>query len=112
MTSDHHPWWLAGLAGAAVSVVWNYANYAVSSVFTCSPHHRRPAETMFLDATHVDAHGLVGDVNGYPATRPKIGVESARASAVPAGPIDHNLPIVADLTYSEMVNSQVARGPR
>ena len=28
-----HSWWLAGLAGAAVSVVWNYA---MSSVFTWS----------------------------------------------------------------------------
>jgi dolichol-phosphate mannosyltransferase len=35
---DHHSWWLAGLAGAAVSVVWNYA---MSSIFTWSP--RRPA---------------------------------------------------------------------
>jgi dolichol-phosphate mannosyltransferase len=31
---DHHSWWLAGLAGAAVSVVWNYA---MSSIFTWSP---------------------------------------------------------------------------
>jgi dolichol-phosphate mannosyltransferase len=30
----HHSWWLAGLAGAAVSAVWNYA---MSSVFTWSP---------------------------------------------------------------------------
>jgi dolichol-phosphate mannosyltransferase len=28
-----HSWWLAGLAGAAVSVVWNYA---MSSIFTWS----------------------------------------------------------------------------
>ncbi|HXO03104.1 MAG TPA: glycosyltransferase family 2 protein [Stellaceae bacterium] len=34
-----HSWWLAGLAGAAVSVVWNYA---MSSIFTWSA--RRPAE--------------------------------------------------------------------
>ncbi|HVC55783.1 MAG TPA: glycosyltransferase family 2 protein [Stellaceae bacterium] len=34
---DHHSWWFAGLAGAAVSVVWNYA---MSSIFTWSP---RPA---------------------------------------------------------------------
>ena len=27
----HYSWWAAGLAGAAVGVVWNYA---VSSVFT------------------------------------------------------------------------------
>jgi dolichol-phosphate mannosyltransferase len=27
----HYSWWLAGLAGAAVGVVWNYA---VSSIFT------------------------------------------------------------------------------
>jgi dolichol-phosphate mannosyltransferase len=37
LNGDHHSWWLSGLAGAAVSVVWNYA---VSSVFTWSP---RPA---------------------------------------------------------------------
>jgi dolichol-phosphate mannosyltransferase len=30
----HHSWWLAGLAGAAVSVVWNYT---MSSIFTWSP---------------------------------------------------------------------------
>ena len=30
----HHSWWLAGLAGAGVSVVWNYA---MSSIFTWSP---------------------------------------------------------------------------
>jgi len=30
----HHSWWLAGLAGAAVSAVWNYA---MSSIFTWSP---------------------------------------------------------------------------
>ena len=30
----HNSWWLAGLAGAAVSVVWNYA---MSSIFTWSP---------------------------------------------------------------------------
>jgi dolichol-phosphate mannosyltransferase len=34
----HHSWWLAGLAGAAVSVVWNYV---MSSIFTWSP--RLPA---------------------------------------------------------------------
>lgn len=34
-----HAWWLAGLAGAAVSAVWNYA---MSSIFTWSV--RRPAE--------------------------------------------------------------------
>jgi dolichol-phosphate mannosyltransferase len=33
-----HSWWLAGLAGAAVSAVWNYA---MSSIFTWSA--RRPA---------------------------------------------------------------------
>jgi dolichol-phosphate mannosyltransferase len=36
-------WWLAGLAGAAVSVVWNYA---MSSIFTWSPRHAAaPATT-------------------------------------------------------------------
>jgi dolichol-phosphate mannosyltransferase len=36
--AGNHAWWLAGLAGAAVSAVWNYA---MSSVFTWSA--RRPA---------------------------------------------------------------------
>ena len=36
--AGNHAWWLAGLSGAAVSVVWNYA---MSSVFTWSA--RRPA---------------------------------------------------------------------
>ena len=36
--AGHHSWWLAGLAGAAVSVVWNYV---MSSIFTWSA--RRPA---------------------------------------------------------------------
>ena len=36
--AGNHSWWLAGLAGAAVSAVWNYA---MSSVFTWSV--RRPA---------------------------------------------------------------------
>ena len=34
VAGGHHSWWLAGLAGAAVSVVWNYA---MSSIFTWSP---------------------------------------------------------------------------
>ena len=38
--AGNHSWWLAGLAGAAVSAVWNYA---MSSVFTWSA--RRPAVT-------------------------------------------------------------------
>ncbi len=29
--SAHSPWWFAGIAGAVMSLVWNYA---VSSVFT------------------------------------------------------------------------------
>ena len=33
LAGGHHSWWLAGLAGAAVSVVWNYA---MSSIFTWS----------------------------------------------------------------------------
>jgi dolichol-phosphate mannosyltransferase len=33
LAQGHHSWWLAGLAGAAVSVVWNYA---MSSIFTWS----------------------------------------------------------------------------
>ena len=35
----HHSWWLAGLAGAAVSAVWNYA---MSSIFTWSPRPSAP----------------------------------------------------------------------
>ena len=34
VAGGHASWWLAGLAGAAVSVVWNYA---MSSIFTWSP---------------------------------------------------------------------------
>ena len=34
LNGGHSSWWLAGLAGAAVSVVWNYA---MSSIFTWSP---------------------------------------------------------------------------
>jgi dolichol-phosphate mannosyltransferase len=34
LNGDHQAWWLAGLAGAAVSVVWNYA---MSSIFTWAP---------------------------------------------------------------------------
>lgn len=37
LAGNHQAWWLAGLAGAAVSVVWNYA---MSSIFTWSA--RRP----------------------------------------------------------------------
>ncbi len=40
LAGDHHAWWLAGLAGAAVSVVWNYA---MSSVFTWNARPKRPA---------------------------------------------------------------------
>jgi dolichol-phosphate mannosyltransferase len=39
--AGNHSWWLAGLAGAAVSAVWNYA---MSSVFTWSA--RRPASAL------------------------------------------------------------------
>src|SRR5207249_11294604 len=38
LVDGHHSWWLAGLAGVAVSVVWNYA---MSSIFTWSS--RQPA---------------------------------------------------------------------
>jgi dolichol-phosphate mannosyltransferase len=38
LVGGHHSWWLAGLAGAAVSVVWNYA---MSSVFTWSARPMR-----------------------------------------------------------------------
>jgi dolichol-phosphate mannosyltransferase len=40
LAQDHHSWWLAGLAGAAVSVVWNYA---MSSIFTWSPRQATAA---------------------------------------------------------------------
>ena len=36
----HEAWWLAGIVGAAVSVVWNYA---MSSIFTWSPRPVRAA---------------------------------------------------------------------
>jgi dolichol-phosphate mannosyltransferase len=39
LVQDHHSWWLAGLAGIAVSVVWNYA---MSSIFTWSPRQTPP----------------------------------------------------------------------
>jgi dolichol-phosphate mannosyltransferase len=38
--AGQHAWWLAGLAGAAVSVVWNYA---MSSVFTWSARRSAPS---------------------------------------------------------------------
>lgn len=37
--AGHHAWWMAGLAGAAVSVVWNYV---MSSVFTWSTRRSAP----------------------------------------------------------------------
>jgi dolichol-phosphate mannosyltransferase len=37
----HETWWLAGLAGAAMSLVWNYA---VSSLFTWRHAHRRQSD--------------------------------------------------------------------
>jgi dolichol-phosphate mannosyltransferase len=40
LAGDHQAWWLAGLAGAAVSVVWNYA---MSSIFTWSATPRTVA---------------------------------------------------------------------
>ena len=36
VVDGHYAWWAAGLAGAAVSVVWNYA---MSSIFTWSARH-------------------------------------------------------------------------
>jgi len=50
LAGDHHSWWVAGLAGAAVSVVWNYA---MSSVFTWSARPTpapRPVATVEADA--------------------------------------------------------------
>src|SRR5260370_25074961 len=55
----HHSWWLAGLAGAAVSAGWDYA---VSSVFTRAP--RPPAAPAPPPAGH--AEGLPP-----PLTRPR-----------------------------------------
>jgi len=43
LVEGHHSWWLAGLAGVAVSVVWNYA---MSSIFTWSP--RQPAASVAI----------------------------------------------------------------
>ena len=37
--AGHHAWWLAGLSGAAVSVVWNYV---MSSIFTWSARRSAP----------------------------------------------------------------------
>ena len=37
---ERSPWWVAGLAGAAMSLVWNYA---ASSVFYLAPRAGRPA---------------------------------------------------------------------
>jgi dolichol-phosphate mannosyltransferase len=45
--AGHHSWWLAGLAGAAVSVVWNYV---MSSIFTWST--RRPAPKPVAASPH------------------------------------------------------------
>jgi dolichol-phosphate mannosyltransferase len=39
LNGDHQAWWLAGLAGAAVSVVWNYA---MSAIFTWAPRPPAP----------------------------------------------------------------------
>ena len=36
---SHEAWWLAGIVGAAVSAVWNYA---MSSIFTWSPRPAAP----------------------------------------------------------------------
>jgi dolichol-phosphate mannosyltransferase len=36
---DHYAWWLSGIAGILVGVVWNYA---VSSIFTWKPMTRLP----------------------------------------------------------------------
>ncbi|HWD57076.1 MAG TPA: glycosyltransferase family 2 protein [Stellaceae bacterium] len=44
--AGNHSWWIAGLAGAAVSVVWNYA---MSSIFTWSA--RRPSAATPAAAT-------------------------------------------------------------
>jgi dolichol-phosphate mannosyltransferase len=38
--AGNHSWWLAGLAGAAVSVVWNYV---MSSIFTWSTRRSAPS---------------------------------------------------------------------
>jgi dolichol-phosphate mannosyltransferase len=43
----HTSWWVAGLAGAAVSVVWNYA---MSSIFTWSPRRVAPPPPAPQDA--------------------------------------------------------------
>jgi len=46
LAGGHHSWWLAGLAGAAVSVVWNYV---MSSAFTWSVRPVRLRESLVRD---------------------------------------------------------------
>lgn len=43
--AGNHSWWLAGLAGAAVSVVWNYV---MSSIFTWSTRRSAPTPAAAL----------------------------------------------------------------
>jgi dolichol-phosphate mannosyltransferase len=51
LIGGHASWWLAGLAGAAVSVVWNYA---MSSIFTWSPRPTpAPVKSEALPRTEV-----------------------------------------------------------
>jgi dolichol-phosphate mannosyltransferase len=52
LVEGHHSWWLAGLTGAAVSVVWNYA---MSSIFTWSA---RPPATP-VATVPVLPHGVI-----------------------------------------------------
>jgi dolichol-phosphate mannosyltransferase len=52
LNGDHQAWWLAGLAGAAVSVVWNYA---MSSIFTWAPRVPAPAAAAPLAGSETPA---------------------------------------------------------
>jgi dolichol-phosphate mannosyltransferase len=54
LVEGHHSWWLAGLAGIAVSVVWNYA---MSSIFTWSP--RQPAAPATVEKPLPEAPALL-----------------------------------------------------
>jgi len=60
LAGGHHSWWLAGLAGAAVSAVWNYA---MSSIFTWSARPSVPAAAIEDDEDEAE---LLDD-SAYPA---------------------------------------------
>jgi dolichol-phosphate mannosyltransferase len=65
----HQPWWLAGLAGAAIGIVWNYA---ITSIFTWrSPTPRRkpraaaqPAKEAVLSVSKETERPVIGAEEG------------------------------------------------